>query len=173
MQQPNRTLLTKMVLSQFDRNENIARQSYIDFFQAQRDEGYRKEFHTGVYESRILGDDHFSEQVFLLAEEQWRYRWSYDQLITSLCSVYKIENSTLIEPGKRQPAAQARAVASFLVQENNYTSLTDLGKIFGRDLTALSKSAGRIRDRLKRDAELQGKIKRIKMLLGRMPKCQA
>ncbi len=51
---------------------------------------------------------------------------------------------TLLEPGKRQPAAEARAVAALLVQENNHTALTDLGKLFSRDLSALSRAAGRI-----------------------------
>ena len=80
-----------------------------------------------------------------------------------------IDNKTLLEPEKRQPAAEARAVAALLVQENNYTALTDLGKLFSRDLRA----AGRIRERLQNDAELQGRIKRIKIKLEQMSKCQA
>ena len=98
------------------------------------EEGYRKDnaFHTGVLtgESRILGNDRFSDEVLALADEQRRRRWSYDQLIASLCLIYGIDNKTLLEPGNRQPAAEARAVAALLVQENNHTALTDLGKLF-------------------------------------------
>jgi len=94
-------------------------------------------------------------------------------LIASVCLIYGIDNKTLFEPGKRQPAAEARAVAALLVQENNHTALTDLGKIFSRDLSALSKAAGRIRERLQNDAELQGKIKTIKINLEQISKCQA
>jgi len=74
------------------------------------DEGYRKEFHAGVFESRILGNDRFSNEVLAVADEQRRYRWSYDQLIASLCLIYGIDNKTLLEPGKRQPVAEARAL---------------------------------------------------------------
>ena len=112
-----------------------------------------------------LGNDRFSDEVLAVADEQRRYRWSYDQLIASVCLIYGIDNKTLLEPGKRQPAAEARAAAALLVQENNHTALTDLGKIFSRDLSALSKAAGRIRERLQNDVELQGKIKTIKINL--------
>lgn len=87
--------------------------------------------------------------------------------------IYGIDNKTLLDPGKRQPAAEARAVAALLVQENNHTALTDLGKIFSRDLSALSRAAGRIRERLRTDPELQGKIKTIKINLEQMSKCRA
>ena len=158
-------LTTKVIFSRFDRNESIAKRLYTDFVQARMDEGYRKEFHTGVFESKILGNDPFSNEVLALAGEQRRHRWSYDQLIASLCLIYGIDNKTLLEPGNRQPAAEARAVAALLVQENNHTALTDLGKIFSRDVSALSRAAGRIRERLRNDAELQGKIKTIKINL--------
>jgi putative transposase len=137
-------LITKGIFSRFDRNKSIAKRLYTAFVQARMDEGYRKEFHSGVFESRILGNDRFSDEVLALADEQRRYRWLYDQLIASVCLIYGIDNNTLLEPGKRQPAAEARAVAALLVQENNHTALTDLGKIFSRDLSALCKAAGRI-----------------------------
>jgi chromosomal replication initiation ATPase DnaA len=85
--------------------------------------------------------------------------------------IYGIDNKTLLDPGKRQPVAEARAVAALLVQENNHTALTDLGMIFNRDLRTLSRAAGRIRERLRNDAELQRKIKTIN--LEQMSKCRA
>ena len=166
-------LTTKVIFSQFNRNESIAKRLYTDFVQARMDEGYRKEFHTGIFENRILGNDRFRDEVLALVDEQRPHRWSYDQLIVSLCMIYGIDNKTLLDPGKRQPAAEARAVAALLVQENNHTALTDLGMIFSRDLSALSRAAGRIRERLRTDPELQGKIKTIKINLEQMSKCRA
>ncbi len=166
-------LTTDVILSQFNENQKVTRRLYYDFVKSGIDEGYRSEFHSGVSGGRVLGDDKFCEKVFVLAEKKWKSRQSYDQMIRSLCSVYGIKQETLAEPGKRQPAAEARAVAAYLVQENEHLSLTKLGIILARDLSALSKSAGRLRDRLKKDLELKEKIIMIQKRLSQILKCQA
>ena len=142
-------LTTDFVLSQFNVNQRTARNLYIDFVQSGMNEGHRREFHAGMSARHVLGDDKFCEQVFNLAQEKWKNRLSYDQVITSVCLIYGIKKETLCEPGKRQPAAEARAVIAYFVQENERLSQTQLGSILGRDLSALSRSAGRLRDRIK------------------------
>ncbi len=99
-----------------------------------------------------------SEKVLSLADEKTKVCWTHDQVIGSICLIYKIEKEMLCEPGKRQPSAEARAVAAYLVQENECLPLTTLGGILGRDLSALSRASSRIRDRLKEDPELEKKV---------------
>ncbi len=103
-----------------------------------------------------------SEKVLSLADEKSKTCWTHDQVIGSICLIYGIKKEMLCEPSKRQPAAEARAVAAYLVQENECVSLTDLGVILGRDLSALSRASSRIQDRLKEDPELEKKVAAIK-----------
>jgi len=166
-------LTTDFVLSQFNDNQRTARSLYIDFVQSGMNEGHRREFHTGMSGGQVLGDDKFCEQAFNLAQEKWENRLSYDLMINSVCLNYGINKETLCEPGKRQPAAEARAVIAYLVQENEHLSQTQLGKILGRDLSALSRSAGRLRNRIRKKTELKKRMVTIKKQLEQISKCQA
>ena len=133
----------------------------------------RPEFHTGTYEGRILGDEKFSEKALALAEEKRKNRWTLIQIIHAVCLSYGIEQKTLFEPGKKQPGAEARAIVAYLVQEEEHLSLTDLGDLIGRDLAALSRAAGRIRERIRENFELVDKISFSREKLLRISKCQA
>ncbi len=109
-----------------------------------------------------------SEKVLSLADENSKTFWTHDQVIGSICLIYGIEKEMLCEPSKRQSAAEA-----YLVQENECLSLTDLGTILGRDLSALSRASSRIRGRLKEDPELEKKVATIKKQIEQISKYQA
>ena len=84
-----------------------------------------------------------------------------------------IEREILYEPGKKQPGAETRAIAAYLVQEEEYLSLTDLGNLTGRDLAALTRAAGRIREQVKENFELVDKIAWTREQLFEISKSQA
>lgn len=130
-------------------------------------------FHSGNYEGRILGDDDFSEKVMILAEEKLKNQYTLEQLIDAVCLTYGIKWEELSEAGKRQPNARARAVTAYLVQEEKSSSLTDLGKIICREISALSKAAGRIREEVAGSPELSGKLQLVRNNLLKMSKYQA
>ncbi len=94
-------------------------------------------------------------------------------MIKAICSVYGIGVSALIEPGKKQPAGEARAVAALVVQEADGISLTELARYAKRDLASRSKAARRICERSKGNPELRGRLVKISNLLKQMPKSQA
>ena len=68
---------------------------------------------------------------------------------------------------------EARAIAAFLVQEEEHLLLTELGTILNRDSSALSRAAGRIRERKRDNSNLAGKVASTKENLLKMYKCQA
>ena len=121
-------------------------------------EAHRHEFHSGTYQGRILGDEKFSEKALTLAEDKRKNRSTLHQIIDAVCLSYGIEQDTFFASGKKQPGAEARAVAAYLVQEEEHLLLTDLGNVLGRDLAALSRAAGRIRERAKDNPEPADKI---------------
>ncbi len=72
--------------------------------------------------------------------------------------LFMIDKRTIVAPGKQQPAAEARAVVSYLVQDAEKVSMTELGKYLGRDISALSRAGGRLRGLLSEDQELADKL---------------
>ena len=89
----------------------------------------RQVFHSGTYEGRILGDDNFSEKALAKADEKLKDRYSLQQLIDTVCSIYGVKPEILAEAGKKQPGAGARAVVAYLVQEEESLSLTKLSNM--------------------------------------------
>ena len=133
-------LTTDWILSQFAKHKKRARQRFHEFCLTGIHEEHRQEFHKGTFEGRILGNDQFSENVLAGAEERFHPALSVEQLINIVCKQYKIDKRTIVAPGKQQPAAEARAVVSYLVQDAEKLSMTELGKYLRRDIAALSRA---------------------------------
>ena len=166
--------LTKdFVLSQFAKNEIEACQLFHKFCLSGIKEKHRQEFHKGNFEGRILGDDGFSEKAIIKAKERIRFVVDLEQLVLAVCKAYRVEEKRIIDPGKQQPAAEARSVIAYLAQEIGNPSLTDLGRYLRRDITALSRSASRLRNRLRKDHDLTSQLNRLKSELQRKSECQA
>ena len=164
---------TDWILSQFAKHGKKDRKWFHEFCLKGNHEEHRQEFHQGTFEGRILGDDRFSENALSRAEERFPSTLSVEQLITLVCKKYKIDEQAIVAPGKQQPAAEARAVVSYLVQDAEKLSMTELGKYLRRDIAALSRAAGRLRYRLSEDQELADYLETIENELSEISKCQA
>jgi chromosomal replication initiation ATPase DnaA len=135
-------------------------------------EGHRKGFHRGSFEGRALGDDTFIDQALLKAEERRPAGITLRQVIESVCSTYQLNAAELCAPGKAQPAAEARAVAAFLVRNADSLSLSELAGFLNRDLSGLSQAALRVERRAGMDDVLRGRLDRVSEKL-RISVCQA
>ena len=62
---------------------------------------------------------------------------------------------------------------AYFVHEEGQLTLTDLGKFLKRDPAALSRAAGRLRERVKEIPELADKINSSRKQLLRISRCQA
>ncbi len=160
-------LSTDFVLSQFGEKEGKARHHFHAFCLKGVNEERRQEFHQGTFEGRILGDEGFSENALARAREKFDAPVRIDRLASDVSRVYRINAHILTAPGKHQPGAEARALMAYLVLEAGRPSLTELGEYLQRDPTALSRAAGRLRERLKNDRELSARIDKVKARLKR------
>jgi chromosomal replication initiation ATPase DnaA len=91
----------------------------------------------------------------------------------AVCLSYGIDREILLEPGKKQPGAEARAICAYLVQDEENLSLTKFGNILGRDVAALSRAEGCIRERARENSEVADKLIMAREELAGMTKCQA
>jgi putative transposase len=158
-------LTTDFVLSQFAKQHKRAINLYHDFVLKGSAEEHRDEFHGGLYESRILGDEPFSEKTLAKTAEIYNRKLYLKDVISTVCNFYKITNEILAGPGKARPASEARAVTALLVQESFGLKLTELGNFLKRDLATLSQAANRLRRRAEKDKVLWSQIEKIRQNL--------
>ena len=166
-------LTTEWVLALFSGKNSVARQNYQQFLTDGIDEGRRNEFHSGTCEGRILGDDCFADEALIKANQRRRREWRLDELINAICRSYGMAVSELKAPGKMRPFSEARAVAAVIVQEAPHLTLTELGKVLQRDLTALGKAAQRLTRQAMNDARLTKLIEELRSEMEGMSESQA
>ena len=155
-------LTTDWVLSQFSQRQNRAIELYRDFVLAGKDEGYRKEFHQGKAEGRILGDDRFGDEALARASQKMSRKTTSEDILQAVCNCYHIRMEDLSGGTRQRRVAEPRGVAALLIRETDHLSLTDLARKLGRDLSGLSQAASRLEGKLKTDRQLTTKVDDIR-----------
>ena len=109
-----------------------------------------------------MGDDFFAEEALSKTEENFQKQNTIEQIIDAVCSEYGVKPTTLAAPGKHRENAEVRALAALLVINEDNLTLTNLAKLFHRELSGLSQGARRVQTRLNTDKELSARLDRIK-----------
>lgn len=136
-------LATDFVLPMLSPSIGQARMAYEAFVRDGIGEGRRGEFHNGTCEGRILGNDSFTEEVFIRVDQVGEREYTLDEVISAVCAHFQIPDEKLKAPGKIRPMTEGRAVAAVIVQASPHLLLTDLARQLGRDVSALGKAAQR------------------------------
>ena len=165
-------LTVDWALAQFAGEKVLAAERFKAFVDDGLGGGYRKDFHSGSFEGRALGDDAFIDLALLKAEEKRNVDMTLSQVIESVCSAYQLDTAELCVPGKAQPAAEARALTALLVRNSDSLSLSELAGFLIRDLSGLSQAARRIERRAGTDDLLRKKMDQALEKL-RISVCQA
>ena len=150
-------LTTHVVLSVLSPSVEHARKAYSSFVRDGVGEGRRGEFHCGTCEGRILGDDSFTEDILVKVNQKVEQDYSLDEVISAVCTHYRISEEKLKALGKHRPMTEARAVAAALVQKSQHLQLTELAKRLNRDVSVLGRAALRA-----------GEDERIKGIVGKL-----
>ena len=142
----------------------MARRAYEAFVLEGKGERRQKEYHSGsALDSRILGDDTFVDRVLGQKKEIRRSRVDLGGVIKVLCQHYSIDERELRISSKSRRLSEVRGMAAWLVLQLGVSTLTELGKITGRDVTTLSSAAKRLeiraRNELRLSQRMQGLLK--------------
>lgn len=162
-------LTTDWVLAQFGNNVARARLEYRKFVELGKDDGYREEFHGGrLDDSRILGDDSFADRVLMHAAEKPKHKILIEEIIACVCRAYAIEEKDLSTPGRYRSYSEARGMAAWLILETGCGTITELGKLTGRDVTTLSTVAKSLQARARTDSAVADRMNGMVKELGEM-----
>lgn len=154
--------LTKdRVLEQFGETADRAQARYKSFIMDGLGEEYRPEFHGGQKDSRLLGDDYFLDRC-LSGSEMLPCHLSIQEIVDQVCRNYGIRADTLQEPSQRRIASEARAVVGWLARELRCCTLSDVGRLFKRDVGSISSAVRRLSERMYKDSELAERVALLK-----------
>jgi len=155
-------LSQEWVLSQFSDSRGDTRNMYYQFILDGCDERWRKDFHRGAWDTRIIGDDIFMQKVSEKINENIAMRVSLDCLILKVCEVYQIEVVDMCGASRMRLLAEARGVAGWLVAEIGQHKLAELARRMNRDPSGLSLLVKKTRARATMDECFNLKINELK-----------
>ena len=155
-------LTTDWVLSQFSGRASSARRAYHRFIWEGKRESRQEEYYRGSSaDSRILGDDAFVDRILGEKQTVMRPKVTLVGLMRAVCREYSIKEGELGRPGRGPSLSEVRGMAAWFILELGVSTLGELGKVTGRDVTTLSSAAKRLQIRAKEDLELAGRMKEL------------
>jgi len=154
-------LTTDWVLGQLAKNLAEAQQHYASFVFDGLGEGYRKDFHHGASDKRVLGDDRFLEQVSLVSADSPILRPTLDDIVATVCQDYGFDKADLISTSQNRRFAEARAVVGWLAKTFESATLTEVGVSFNRDVGTMSSALRRLVQRSAGDRVLKAGMEKL------------
>jgi len=164
-------LTTEFVLGQFSDDMGKAKRAFIRFM----DEGKADAEEGGIFDpirsdGRLIGDDQFMERV-QESEDAVRRDWlKLDDIISSVCKVYRIKKEVLSISSKNRRASEIRSMVALIVQDHPKITITEAAILFRREPSSLSAGAKRLRDRFRHDGDLRDRFQKVVNNL-QIPKC--
>ncbi len=158
-------LTSDWVLSQFANENSRSRKSYDEFVLSGMNECRRTEFHSGLREGRILGDDCFADEVLQKAEQQRHHPKSLEEIVDAVCEQFSITIAELAAVGKTRPCSEVRGLAALLIRESADHRLTELGVMLNRDVASLSQAARRLAEKIHLNPDLARSVSELKAQL--------
>jgi putative transposase len=156
-------LTTEWVLSQFSEKLATARRAYKRYVMDGKGNGRQEEYHRGSEsDGRILGDDTFIDRVLEEKQTKPRLKTNLSRVIKQVCGRYSVKERELGIRGKDRRLAEMRAMIAWLIMELEVSTLSELGKLTGRDITTLSSAVKRLQIRAKMDLELTERMKELR-----------
>jgi REP-associated tyrosine transposase len=138
-------LTTDWVLGQFGATVGVARRRYAQFIEAGRSEGHSEVFYGGVADSRVVGEEDFVQAMLK------RPRREKPPHLTAIeayvCEQYALTRQALRAEGRSRLPAEARALLAWLAVKSKASTLANLARYVGRDISTLSHALSRLEER--------------------------
>jgi hypothetical protein len=129
-------------------------------------DGHRDEFHLGGgIDSRLLGEERFVDEVMERARLRRELKPSVDEVLETVKAVCAIDDELLCSRQRGRSVTEARTLAAWAVSEFSDGTISEVGRIFGRDLSTLSACVKRLTIKARHDSGIAGRMNQIKQAL--------
>jgi REP element-mobilizing transposase RayT len=159
-------LTTELVLSMFGNRLDKARKLFAHFVGERTGDGHRDEFQRGGgIDSRLLGEEHFVDEVMERAQMGRELKPAVDEVLETVKAICAIDDELLCSRQRGRSIAEARTLAAWAVAEFSAGTISEVGRIFGRDVSTLSACIKRLTDKARHDPGIAGRMNQIKQTL--------
>lgn len=126
----------------------------------------KNEFHHGGdFDSRLLGEERFVDEVLEKAQLRREQKPTIHEVLETIKTICNIDDETLCSPQRGRSAAFARSLAAWAVAEFSDGTVSEVGRIFGRDISTLSACIRRMTDKARNDYVIAGKMELVRQTL--------
>jgi len=159
-------LQPETTLSLFAPEIGLARQRFARFVAEHLADGHKDEFHgKASIDSRLMGEDHFVEDVLDRTESLPAIKPCVDEVLAAVSKLYGVDIATLAAPSQERRLSEARSLAAWAVHNLTDAPLKELAVRLNREISSLSSSNRRFEQRQMIEQDGDGKISRLKQAL--------
>jgi hypothetical protein len=159
-------LATDQVLSLIGNHLDKARKLYAHFVGERMGDGHRDEFHRGGgIDSRLLGEERFVDEVMDRARMRRELKPAVVEVLETVKTICAIDDEQLRSRHRGRSITEARTLAAWAVSEFSDDTISEVGRIFGRDVSTLSACIRRLRLKASHDSRIADKMDQIKQAL--------
>lgn len=158
-------LTTEQVLSLFSPQRVQAARLFSQFV----GERTGDEFHQGgAFDSRLLGIESFVDEALEKAQLRREQKPTVHEVLETIKTICAIDDETLCSRQRGRTATEARTLAAWAVAEFSAGTISEVGRIFGRDVSTLSACIKRMTDKARNDFIVAGRMEKVKEALTSM-----
>ncbi len=120
---------------------------YAQFVDDGIKEGHREEFHKGISDSRVLGDDLFIEQVIAKKKAKSKLEMTLPELSKHFCLLNHLDEKELLGPSRLRRMTALRSIFAWMANSLEIATLEELAIFLNRDSATLSRVVNRMKER--------------------------
>jgi putative transposase len=161
------------LLGLFDSESDKARELYLCYIAERIGDRLTDQFLKGGIDSRLLGEESFVEEAMGKAQIRMEIKPTLEEIIEIVKGICAVDNEALYSLHRGRVAAEARALIAWGVAEYSDCTISETGRLFGRDVTTLSNSIMRLKLKACSDAAVAGKIDAVRQAIMNKATTQA
>jgi len=159
----------ELILSQFGRNERIARRGYEKFILDGLKLGHQDKYYE-VKDQRFLGEDEFVEHIESIKEMEgpMLYEIPIGEIVKEVGKCVGVAGDRMHSLRRDRASAYGRGLVAFLARKLAGYLVKDVAKYFCREPMTISQGIKKVEDLLRRDKDLARRVELMERhLIGR------
>lgn len=159
-------LTTEQVLSLFSPQRGQAVKLFSQFVGDRTADGRKKEFHQGgEFDSRLLGEESFVDEALEKSQLRREQKPAIGEVVAAVKKICAIDDETICSRQRGRSSAFARTLTAWAVAEFSVDTISEVGRIFGRDVSTLSACIKRMTDKARNDSIVAGRMELVRQAL--------
>jgi putative transposase len=156
-----------------NQNRDRAIELYLQFIGERIAEGRYDQFHKGGIDSHLLGEERFIEEVMNKAQIRLDIYPTVSEIVEAVKIISNIDDETLCSRQRGRSVTEARTLIAWAVEEFSNETISEVGRMFGRDVTTLSACIKRMTDKTRSDPGVASRMNLVKLAISNQATKQA